>query len=57
VELAHDVGDGELAAHVAERLVSYKVPRSFERVDEPLRNEAGKIRRSALRDARLPKTG
>lgn len=57
VELAHDVGDGELAAHVAERLVNYKVPRSFERVDEPLRNEAGKIRRSALREARLPKTG
>ena len=46
-----------IAAYVAERLVGYKVPRSFERVDEPLRNEAGKIRRSALREARLPKTG
>ena len=43
----------ELRAHVAERLVSYKVPRSFELVDEPLRDDAGKLRRSALREARL----
>ena len=43
----------ELRAHVAERLVSYKVPRSFELVDEPLRDDAGKVRRSALREARL----
>ena len=29
--------------------------RTFERVDEPLRNDAGKMRRSALREARLPR--
>lgn len=57
VELAHDVDDEELTAHVAARLVSYKVPRSFERVDEPLRNDAGKVRRGALREARFAKTG
>jgi bile acid-coenzyme A ligase len=44
----------ELAAHVAEQLVHYKVPRSFELVDEPLRDDSGKVRRSALREARLP---
>jgi bile acid-coenzyme A ligase len=53
VELAHDVSDAELRAHVAERLVHYKVPASFERVSEPLRDDAGKVRRSAHRQARL----
>jgi bile acid-coenzyme A ligase len=42
-----------LKAHLDERLVSYKQPRSYEFVDEPLRDDAGKVRRSALRDARL----
>jgi bile acid-coenzyme A ligase len=43
----------DLKAHLAERLVSYKQPRSYEFVDEPLRDDAGKVRRSALREARL----
>jgi bile acid-coenzyme A ligase len=43
----------ELKAHLADRLVSYKQPRSYELVDEPLRDDAGKVRRSALREARL----
>ncbi len=43
----------ELIAFVAERLVRYKVPRSVEIVNEPLRDEAGKVRRSALRAERL----
>lgn len=33
---------------VAERLVRYKVPRSFEFTEAPLRDEAGKVRRSRL---------
>ena len=45
----------DLKAHLADRLVSYKQPRSYEFVDEPLRDDAGKVRRSALRDARLKK--
>ena len=53
VELAAEVSDAELRAHVAERLVHYKVPRSFERVSEPLRDDAGKVRRSALRQERV----
>ena len=40
-------------AFVRERLVSYKRPRSYEVVDEPLRDDAGKIRRSRLRDERI----
>jgi bile acid-coenzyme A ligase len=43
----------ELRAFLAERLVRYKIPRSFEFVAEPLRDDAGKTRRSALREARL----
>jgi bile acid-coenzyme A ligase len=42
-----------LRAHVADKLVGYKVPRTFEFVSEPLRDDAGKVRRSALRQERL----
>lgn len=35
---------------VAERLSEYKVPRSVEFVDTPLRDDAGKARRTAVRD-------
>ncbi|MCW2966855.1 MAG: baiB [Solirubrobacteraceae bacterium] len=48
LELDVPVTDEELSAHLAERLVSYKVPRTFERVTEPLRDDAGKVRRAAL---------
>jgi len=53
VDLLREVLDEELRAHVAERLVHYKVPTSFERVSEPLRDDAGKVRRSALREQRI----
>jgi bile acid-coenzyme A ligase len=43
----------ELLAFLAERLVRYKVPRTVEIVDKPLRDDAGKVRRSALRAERL----
>jgi len=42
-----------LQAFLAERLVTYKIPQSFEFVREPLRDDAGKSRRSALRAARV----
>jgi bile acid-coenzyme A ligase len=35
---------------LAERIASYKLPRSVEFVDTPLRDDAGKARRSAVRD-------
>ncbi len=44
--------DTDLQAHLADRLVRYKIPRSFEFVDEPVRDDAGKVRRSALRAER-----
>ena len=56
--VAGEVPDVEaLLAFLAERLVRYKIPRSFEFVAEPLRDDAGKTRRSALREARMPKAG
>ena len=48
------VDEAQLLAFVAERLVRYKVPRTVELVREPVRDDAGKVRRSALRTARLP---
>jgi bile acid-coenzyme A ligase len=35
------------------RLVTYKLPRSIEFTDDPLRDDAGKVRRSQLREQRL----
>ena len=42
----------ELLEFLGERLTRYKIPRSFEYVDAPLRDDAGKVRRSALRAER-----
>ena len=53
VQLAGPVSDDELRAHVAGLLTGAKVPSSFERVDVPLRDDTGKIRRSAWRAARI----
>jgi len=47
------ISQEDLIAHLSDRLVSYKRPRTFEFCEEPLRDEAGKVRRSALRDERL----
>src|SRR5579871_5869248 len=46
-----------LQKHLAEKLVIYKRPRSYEFVSEPLRDDAGKVRRTALRDERIAKPG
>ena len=45
--------EAELRGHLAVRLVRYKLPRTFEFSTEPMRDDAGKVRRGALRDARL----
>jgi bile acid-coenzyme A ligase len=39
-----------VVAHLSERLEPHKVPRTVEFVDRPLRDDAGKARRSAVRD-------
>jgi bile acid-coenzyme A ligase len=48
-----DIAPAALIAHVATQLVRYKVPRSVEVVHEPVRDDAGKLRRSQLRADRL----
>lgn len=50
---AGQVGEDELRSFLAERLVTYKIPRTFEYVDFPLRGDDGKVRRSALRAERV----
>ena len=53
VDAPGGLSEAALLAHLAERLVRYKIPRSFEFTDEPLRDDAGKVRRRQLRDDRL----
>ena len=53
VQAPAEVTDEDLRAHLAERLAPHKLPRSFERTDQYLRDDAGKVRRSALRAERL----
>ena len=49
------LSEDDLQRHLADRLVIYKRPRTFEFVTEPLRDDAGKVRRSALREERIAK--
>ena len=53
VELSGPVSDQDLTAHLRQRLAPYKLPRVIERVTGPLRDDAGKFRRSALRAERI----
>jgi bile acid-coenzyme A ligase len=63
VELSRPVSDEDLIAHLRLRLAPYKLPRTIERATTPLRDDAGKVRRSALRAERIarhpatPQTG
>ncbi len=50
---ADSLDPDELLTFLGERLVRYKIPRTIELVDEPLRSDAGKVRRSALRAERI----
>lgn len=47
------VPDEAMLAHLSGRLVRYKIPKSFEYTAEPVRDDAGKVRRKSLREARL----
>jgi bile acid-coenzyme A ligase len=53
VDAVAPVSEPALREHLAKHLAPNKIPRSFEFVNEPLRDDAGKVRRSALREARL----
>tara|TARA_R100000365_G_C2745806_1_gene74834 strand:- start:1195 stop:2658 length:1464 start_codon:yes stop_codon:yes gene_type:complete len=50
------VDEAAMQTHLSDRLVRYKIPKSFEYVAEAVRDDAGKVRRKALRDARLAST-
>jgi bile acid-coenzyme A ligase len=53
VEVAPGVTGADLDAHLTRLLTPYKRPRAYQLTDRPLRDEAGKVRRSALRAKRL----
>jgi bile acid-coenzyme A ligase len=53
VEVAPGVTEADLDTHLSALLTPYKRPRDYELTDQPLRDEAGKVRRSALRAQRL----
>ncbi|NYI77673.1 AMP-binding protein [Nocardioides panzhihuensis] len=50
------VSDDELLDHLRTAIAPYKLPRTFERTSEPLRDEAGKMRRSRLREEALARS-
>ncbi|MES2058536.1 MAG: AMP-binding protein [Pseudomonadota bacterium] len=50
------LAEGELREFLQARLTHYKIPRTIEFVDTPLRDDAGKARRSQLRDRRIAAT-
>lgn len=52
VDAPEGITDEDLLLHLAERLARYKIPQSFEYVSEPLRDDAGKVRRPQLRTQR-----
>ena len=53
VNAVEAVLDDELLNHLKKHLTPYKLPRSFEFVETPLRGDDGKVRRSALRAERI----
>jgi len=52
-----NVDESSLHDHLAQRLVRYKLPRTIEFVTEPLRDDAGKVRRKDLRTERVTDGG
>lgn len=52
IQISEPIDADELRTFLAERLVRYKIPRTFEFVTEEVRGHDGKVRRSALRDTR-----
>ncbi len=53
IQPAETLPPEEIGRFVRARLAGYKCPESYEMVDAALRDEAGKVRRAALRDERL----
>jgi bile acid-coenzyme A ligase len=53
VELSEPVSQEDLMAHLRQRLAPHKLPRVIETATTPLRDDAGKVRRSSLRAERI----
>jgi bile acid-coenzyme A ligase len=47
---AEGLDEADVIVFLSERIAGYKVPRTVEFSDTPLRDDAGKARRSAVRD-------
>lgn len=56
VDAPDGISEADLLSHLADRLVRYKIPRTIEFSNEPLRDDAGKVRRKSLRLDRIDKT-
>jgi bile acid-coenzyme A ligase len=48
VQVSPNTTEADLRDHIAGKLARYKNPRSYELVDHPLRDDAGKVRKSEL---------
>lgn len=54
IDAPDGIDESSLVTFLSERLVRYKIPRSFEHTDDgPLRDDAGKVRRTQLRAVRI----
>jgi bile acid-coenzyme A ligase len=53
VQAPKSLDETGLRAHLADQIARYAIPRSFEFVDYPLRDDAGKVKRFALRNERI----
>ncbi|HEB91189.1 MAG TPA: acid--CoA ligase [Deltaproteobacteria bacterium] len=53
VQTRAPLDEDALRSHLENQLVRYKIPRSFEFVTESLKDDAGKVRRAALRATRV----
>jgi len=53
VQTVAPVEEEALRSLLSDLLVRYKIPRTFEFVDQPLKDDAGKVRRRALREERI----
>jgi bile acid-coenzyme A ligase len=52
VEVERGVTEDDLRTHMLSQLAPYKTPRTYELTFKPIRDEAGKVRKSALRNRR-----
>ena len=52
VQVSAPITADEMSEFLSDRLVRYKIPRSYDFTTDVVRDDAGKVRRSALRDER-----